>query len=90
MPEATEVSAPISEPMLEFQVSGIQLALQTRLRFWSLDPEVNGFPVILSASKVAMSQSNVVSRIMWGGTSVNWHIGYILGRKLVPISTCFQ
>ena len=36
MPEATEVSAQISEPMTEFQVAGIQLALQTRLRFWSL------------------------------------------------------
>ena len=36
MPEATEVSAQISEPMPEFQVAGIQLALQTRLRFWSL------------------------------------------------------
>ena len=37
MPEATEVSAQISEPMPEFQVAGIQLALQTRLRFWSLN-----------------------------------------------------
>ena len=37
MPEATEVSAQISEPMPEFQVAGIQLASQTRLRFWSLN-----------------------------------------------------
>ena len=35
MPEVTEVPAQISEPMPEFQVAGIQLALQTRLRFWS-------------------------------------------------------
>ena len=37
MPEGTEVLAQISEPMLEFQVAGIQLASQPRLRFWSLN-----------------------------------------------------
>ena len=34
MPEATEVSAQISEPMPEFQVAGIQLALQKQRGLW--------------------------------------------------------
>ena len=53
MPEATGVSAHITEPKPEFQVTGIQLALQTLLKFWtqeSLQSEQNSAELLLDST----------------------------------------